>query len=339
MDNGELFETKRKKAVNSKESEYKSEGLRFSGVIFSGVVIIVYLLLVVIISNLFEESFDKKSWSMVTLIYSSVSILFCLCFFQVYKSRQKKYKVIVQDELEEYRSHIQNVQLQKMQEQLNALQSQINPHFLYNTLDTIRGFALEKNAAEIADLVAALSSMFKYSMDYASPLVTVNDEISYLSRYLKIQSMRFPGKLTFEQIYECNSEVLCSVMIPKLSLQPIVENAISHGFSEISSGGRIVIRYIETDTALKIIISDNGKGMSEDLVLNLNRMFYKRHTQVKTTRHGGIALPNIDLRIKLYCGDQYGLFIASTPGLGTDVTMTVPIDLNTANFSDYEAEL
>lgn len=259
-------------------------------------------------------------------VYFACLVLFCLAGLWLYRGRRTRQGAELMDELAETKSHIQQIQLQKRQEQLNALQSQINPHFLYNTLDTIRGMALEKDSPEIANIVAALASMFKYSMDYSSTRVTVIDELSHLEQFLKIQTMRFPGKFSFEPIFECEYDTLYKVSIPKMTLQPIVENAISHGLKSRSSEGRITARFILSDYAFSITISDNGVGIDEKTVMALNRSFQANQAGIDggDIPQFGIALANIDLRTKLYCGESYGLHVTSTQGLGTAVTVTLP---------------
>ncbi len=218
---------------------------------------------------------------------------------------------------------IQEVQSQKRQEQLNALQSQINPHFLYNTLDTIRGLALEHGVYDVADIVATLSSMFKYSMDYANCMVAVSDELEHLNSYLKIQSLRFPNKFTYEKQIDCDYNILRQVQMPKLMLQPIVENAFSHGLKKVTSGGKIELQLTASNFDFQICIRDNGVGMDDTQVLELNRRFLTAETS--GLGGSGIALYNINSRIKLYCGEKYGLHIASTPGYGTEVTLSLPL--------------
>jgi two-component system sensor histidine kinase YesM len=265
------------------------------------------------------------SWAFVGYILAFMLFLYLLLLLQNEGQHKKRRNELI-DELNQTKTHMQQIQLQKRQEQLNALQSQINPHFLYNTLDTIRGLAIEKESMDIANIVAALASMFKYSVDYASTNVTLNDELSHLGKYIKIQSMRFPGKFHVEQIYDCEQDALFQVNIPKLTLQPIVENAISHGLKNKTSGGIITIRFIASDMHFKVIVSDNGSGIPEDTVLALNNSFRKNNPEyeMQDPSRFGIALSNIDLRIKIYCGEGYGLFVASTPGIGTDVTVTLP---------------
>ena len=130
-----------------------------------------------------------------------------------------------------------------------------------------------ERALDIANIVATLSSMFKYSMDYADSLVPVGDEIEHLRSFLKIQAIRFPKKFTFEQITECGYRELHEVQIPKLVLQPIVENVFTHAFKKMLSSGRITLHLMVTDTDFKIMVSDNGTGISDEQVLALNRMF------------------------------------------------------------------
>ncbi len=250
----------------------------------------------------------------------AVSLLFML------RRKRKEQRPQLLDELNTSMDRIRQIKLQKRQEQLNALQSQINPHFLYNTLDTIRGLAIERESTDIANIVEALASMFKYSMDYSSTSVTLNDEIAHIEQYIRIQKMRFPVKFEFEQVLECEYGALFRVSLPKLTLQPIVENAVSHGLKNVSGGGRIQAKYTLTDHGMEVNISDNGCGIPEEMVLALNRSFRISSTDRELSESGrfGIALSNIDLRLKMYCGEGCGLHITSTPGFGTNISVTLP---------------
>lgn len=163
-------------------------------------------------------------------------------------------------------------------------------------------------------------------MDYADSLVPVGDEIEHLRSFLKIQAIRFPKKFTFEQITECGYRELHEVQIPKLVLQPIVENVFTHAFKKMLSSGRITLHLMVTDTDFKIMVSDNGTGISDEQVLALNRMFAvpQDEKSAMSGEHSSIALYNIDSRIKMYCGEQYGLHITSTVDYGTTVTVSLP---------------
>lgn len=263
----------------------------------------------------------RRQWPALALAALALGA-FSACVFFLWHGSSRKAALA---DLSEMTAHMHQIQLQKRQEQFNALQSQINPHFLYNALDTIRGMAIEREVGEIADIVGALATMFKYSMDYSSAIVTINDEISHVRQYVKIQKLRFPEKFEFEQRFDCDPEELYKVRIPKFTLQPLVENAISHGLRNLSRGGRISLCYSLSDTLFSVVVHDNGVGIPDDTVFALNQAFRTALSETRQERDSqSIALFNIDLRIKLYFGEAYGLHIASTPGLGTDVTITLP---------------
>lgn len=259
-------------------------------------------------------------------IVAAVSILWL-------SARRMHQGTSARSELDQTLRHMQEIQLQKRKEQLNALQNQINPHFLYNTLDTIRGLAIERGAMDVADIVATLSSMFRYSMDYAAYMVPLCEELDHLNSYLKIQALRFPRKFTFHRVMECDPGDLHRIQMPKLVLQPIVENIFTHAFRKLSQGGQICLRLQATDVDFRIIVSDNGTGMEDERVLALNRMF--RTGAMETSERGGaqgsIALYNINSRIRMYCGDTYGLHIASTADYGSEVTLTLPLPAGEVN--------
>ena len=238
-------------------------------------------------------------------------------------------KTELQYELDESKRYMQEVQLQKRQEQLRALQNQINPHFLYNSLDAIRGMAIEQGNLEVSDSVATLSSMFKYAMDFHNSLVSVTSEVSQIERYLNMQSIRFPGRYTFEQVYECEYSDLNEFTLPKFTLQPLVENAVVHGLRNTTSGGKVTLRFFKTQSEFCIVVSDNGEGIAEEYVVAMNRIFSGADSSGADGQRdfggNGIALPNVDARIKFYYGDGYGLYLASARGIGTDVEVRIPL--------------
>lgn len=145
------------------------------------------------------------------------------------------------------------------QANITMLQSQINPHFLYNTLECIRGQALLHNEEEIAQTAKALSLFFRYSISGKTSIVTIGEELDNIKNYIQIQRFRFSERFSVEIDVEDSS--LTNVMIPKLTLQPILENSIIHGFSDIVSGGILTIRVKRVSQNVSIEISDNGKGM------------------------------------------------------------------------------
>ena len=217
------------------------------------------------------------------------------------------------------------------QMELTALQSQINPHFLYNTLDTIRGQALIDGNTEIARMVEALSSFFRYSISRKGNLVTLRDELANINNYMLIQCYRFNNRFSLEIIIDEEDKVAYDYLIPRLIIQPVVENAIFHGLEEKLEGGKVTIEVIVTEKNLILMISDNGKGMERKALNDLNERICSNNRGMEDTMSGnqrstGIALPNIHRRIQLLFGEEYGVHVYSTIGQGTDVEIVIPAD-------------
>lgn len=222
-----------------------------------------------------------------------------------------------------------SAQILNKQTELTALQSQINPHFLYNTLESIRGQALVDDNLEIAQMVEALSSFFRYSISRKGNLVTLRDELANIENYMMIQRYRFNNRFSLEVILDEEDEAAYDFLIPRLIIQPVVENAIFHGLEEKLEGGKVTIEVIVTDRNLILTISDNGKGMNGEKLKELNARIQSDEVILdeeakETQRNTGIALPNIHKRIRLLFGEAYGVNIYSTQGQGTDVEITVP---------------
>lgn len=221
------------------------------------------------------------------------------------------------------------------QAELTALQSQINPHFLYNTLETIRGQALIDDNAETAKMVEALASFFRYSISRPGNLVSLRAELTNIQNFMMIQRYRFNNRFSLNIIIEEDADEIYEHLIPKLSVQPIVENAIFHGLEEKLDGGIITIDAILTDTSFMLTISDNGKGMSHQALKDLNNniqknpVYYEPHHK-KT----GIGLSNIHKRIQLLFGAEYGLHVYSSINQGTDVEIVIPREIKEQNISN-----
>ncbi|MDF3002557.1 MAG: ypdA 16 [Bacillota bacterium] len=215
------------------------------------------------------------------------------------------------------------------QAELAALQSQINPHFLYNTLETIRGYALIDDNNDIAKIVEALAAFFRYSINRRADLVTLRDELVNIQNYMMILKFRFNNRFTLEIIIDDDDSKAYDYFIPKLILQPIVENAIFHGLEDCVEGGRVTIEVIETEKNLLITVSDNGKGMDGKALNDLNERIRSAERNLEAYKSGahrntGIALSNIQKRIQLLFGPDYGLSVYSTVNQGTDVELTIP---------------
>lgn len=218
--------------------------------------------------------------------------------------------------------------LQK-QAQFDALQNQINPHFLYNTLDSIRGKALEDGSTKTAEMLENLAIMFRYSISSSSDLVTLGTEIRNVESFFKIQQYRFKDQFAMEIKLDSAEEELLKVKIPKLTLQPIVENAINHGLDQIDHQGVITIKVMRTQSRIEISVADNGKGMTQVELDRLNENFLAENYgqpnyEASVGRGKGIALQNINARIKFYFGKHYGLTAYSTPQIGTEIVLSLP---------------
>lgn len=215
------------------------------------------------------------------------------------------------------------------QAELAALQSQINPHFLYNTLESIRGYALIEDNNDIAKMVEALAAFFRYSINRKADLVTLRDEIANIQNYMMILKFRFNNRFSLDLSIDDEDTKALDYFIPKLILQPIIENAIFHGLEDCVEGGRVTIEVIETEKNLLITVSDNGKGMDSKTLQELNQRIrsmgqYSEDYRNENQRNTGIALSNIHKRIQLLFGADYGLYVYSTPDKGTDVEITIP---------------
>lgn len=224
-----------------------------------------------------------------------------------------------------------NAEIFTKQTELTALQSQINPHFLYNTLDTIRGQAMCDDNIEVAKMIETLASFFRYSISRKGNLVTLRDELNNINNYMRIQQYRFNHRFSMEFVIDDENTAAYDYYVPRLILQPIVENAIIHGLEETTEGAQVVI---EVDVAedLIITVSDNGKGMSLKELDALNSRIHSETTGLveENKNHGtGIALPNINKRIQILFGEKYGLNVYSSEGCGTDVVLILPANHHT----------
>lgn len=225
-------------------------------------------------------------------------------------------------EIKKKQEHEYSMEMLKKQAELNALQSQINPHFLYNTLDSIRGQLMMEGMCESADILESLSNLFRYSISLAT-YNTLEQELDNVENYMRIMRYRFGSRFTlFKKIdYSCDYILNCE--IPKLTLQPIVENAIKHGLEKKESGGVIIIRAFISDAGLHISVEDNGVGINTTILDELNKKF-SEGSPVQFANGSGIALVNVNERIRLLYGDQYGLYVNSIENVGTEVHILLP---------------
>lgn len=219
---------------------------------------------------------------------------------------------------------IERVKLSSVSEknaELHALQSQVNPHFLYNTLDMIYWMLDEEGNEQLGELVLSLSSMFRYSSQWEDGVeVTLREELEQIGHYLKIISIRLEGRV---QIVMDIDERFLNIRIPKMTVQPVIENAVKHGLESLGRQGILKLYTREEGSSLKIIVEDNGVGMDEE---QLNRMRESLYGQSpKESGKNGIGLQNLHRRLQHMFGESYGLQIQSFPGEGTQVAIVLPI--------------
>ena len=221
----------------------------------------------------------------------------------------KQIKVLMQDIVAEHES--------KRKSEFDTLQSQINPHFLYNTLDIIVWMIENEQKSEAVKVVTALARFFRISLSKGKSIITVRDELEHVRNYLMIQQMRFKNKFTYT--IDAAPEVLGLASL-KLMLQPLVENAIYHGMEFKDGDGLIAVTAVQKEDGLWFTIQDNGLGMTEEQVESL----LTEHAHVSSKRGSGIGVKNVNERIRLYFGNEYGLSIESEPDEGTTIRIHLP---------------
>lgn len=225
------------------------------------------------------------------------------------KHMARQIQVLMDDIVTEHES--------KRKSEFDTLQSQINPHFLYNTLDIIVWMIENERQSEAVKVVTALARFFRISLSKGKSIITVRDELEHVRNYLMIQEMRYKNKFTYAIESEAETLELASL---KLMLQPLVENAIYHGMEFMDGDGEILIRSYLDQGDLYLTIGDNGLGMTPEQVSSL--MSETGH--VASGRGSGIGVKNVNERIHLYFGGQYGLDIQSEPDEGTTIVIHLP---------------
>lgn len=215
-------------------------------------------------------------------------------------------------------------QIREREAELHALQAQINPHFIYNTLESIRLEARSNGNGPTADMVYALGKLLRYSINIKYKVVTVRDELDHLKNYLYLLNYRFDNK--FSMVVDVE-ESLYGMKVIKLIFQPIVENSIYHGLETKDEDGIVRLTGRRTDGATVFDIEDNGRGMTGEQVEQLNERI-NDFTSFDQTE-GSIGLKNINERIKLQYGNTCGITVRSEPGVGTTVRITLPEDTDT----------
>lgn len=206
---------------------------------------------------------------------------------------------------------------EKRRIEMRALEAQINPHFIYNTLDTINWMAMDRDEFDLSNAISSLATILRYAISKSDEKVTVREEMEWLKKYIYLQQYRLKNR------FVCNVETAPDVMevnIHKLLLQPFVENAIIHGFSEEQEEYVLEVRVSRADDFMQVIISDNGCGMDEDTVYKLN---HRENIVDKSRTHMGVK--NALSRISMYYDGKEEISIESQKGVGTTVKICIPI--------------
>ena len=214
------------------------------------------------------------------------------------------------------------------QAQYLALQNQINPHFLYNTLDSISSDALYGGMDEIANTARALSAFFRYTISDVGTVATLKDELENADNYYIVQKYRFGNRLNL--VVDIDKIInLDQLKMPRLTLQPILENAIIHGIEAYGGNRYIRIELEMLEDGYYVYVIDNGRGMDSEALNKLNEELQfpmKGDASNREKRKGGIGMRNVALRIKLLFGENYGIRVYSTVGSGTKVAIWLPVD-------------
>ncbi|MDF2803035.1 MAG: hypothetical protein K0S61_2938, partial [Anaerocolumna sp.] len=210
------------------------------------------------------------------------------------------------------------VEHNKNELELEVLHAQINPHFLYNTLNTIRWMAKIKGEDSISDALVALVKLLRVSISFGNNMITLQDEIAYIENYLLIQRLRF------NQLFEIHYDIIEThkrLNIPKLILQPIVENSLIYGIDEAERREEPIMIHIftrEVENHIEIVVKDNGSGIEKEVLEKI----FKQEENIN--RFSKVGLNNVNQRLKLYLGEGYGLKVVSAVGAGTTVIINVP---------------
>jgi len=220
---------------------------------------------------------------------------------------------------------VENIEKERLlkESQLINLQMQMDPHFLFNTLNTVSRTAMFENAVETQKLIIAVSKIMRYNLDHKGKLVDLKKEIEVLKAYLTIQETRFKEQMDFEINTDGD---LSDIKIPPMIIQPIVENSIIHGLADTDSEGKVVLNIKRYKDKVEIVIKDNGVGMDAD---KLNEILSEKENEKKfkqkNKKRESLGIMNVKKRLELHYGHNL-LFIKSKINQGTEVKIKIPLD-------------
>jgi two-component system sensor histidine kinase YesM len=209
--------------------------------------------------------------------------------------------------------------------ELKALQAQINPHFLYNTLDTIVWMAEANKTDQVIEIVRALSSFFRIALSKGKDWIPIRQEIEHVRSYLAIQRIRYRDILNYK--IEVDEDLLDGTIL-KLTLQPLVENALYHGIKNKRGGGTVVVRaQLVGNDLVRLEVQDDGVGFTPRKLAQIRSTLEDESGEI-SLKEGGFGLENVNRRIKLYYGKEYGLYVQSEYKVGTQVVARIPLQDN-----------
>lgn len=223
---------------------------------------------------------------------------------------------VMMHKIAELMVEVKHIEEQKRVEELKALQAQINPHFLYNTLDMVYWLSKMEGNDNVANLVADLADFFRLSLNKGEDITSVKKEVEHVKKYLEIQRVRMDEKFDYEIYLD---ESVSENRVPKLILQPLAENALIHGFENITYQGKIKIEVSREGGDIVFYVTDNGCGMSKETLEQLNR------THDTSDKSYGYAIGNVKARIRLYAGEEYGMQFDTEVTSGTRVRVSFPL--------------
>lgn len=284
------------------------------------------IILSVLITILFSSMFSRRIQSLKDKMHSVAAGNFELTddikgsdeIYDLYEDLKRMVDSMQNLINDAYKSKIQSesFKLNQVEAEFKALASQINPHFLYNTLETIRMKAYCNNDKETADLVKKLGKFMRRCLEVKDGMVTLESELEFTKSYLELQAARFGDRVS----YSIYCEVDKKYMVLPLIIQPIVENAFVHGIEGEKANGRITVKVLYKGENVEICVSDNGQGISEEKLAELLEKLERNDTSSGKS----IGLTNVNKRIKMYHGEKYGLSVNTRQSRGTEITITLP---------------
>lgn len=230
---------------------------------------------------------------------------------------------LMMDELEESTTKLIEKEVSQRDAEIRALQSQVNPHFLYNTLDSVRMQCEVRGEQDIADVIISISKLFRYNTKWTNELVTLREEIEHVNNYMTIMKSRFDEKIEFKLNVSNNLE---DCMIIKMLLQPLIENCFKYAFNNSEGGWIIDICAYTSNGVLTLKVIDNGHGINEEKLKKINNSLAKQNVSIRSPENQeSVGLWNLSRRIKIHFGSKYTVKILSENNKGTTVVVEMPV--------------